>query len=463
MANRSSRSPSRSRNAWNSRARAEPCRHSLRNPANSSFRNRSFSALTRSYSTNGAPRSASISAQISGRLSQSERPAVARVVLHAFNVEVEEVLVEGRIRKIRAGIEGAPIVYGVQRVERHEAGAEIFRDPVHHLEQVAKIAAAPIAGRAQSVEAHGHARRPAAAAQVGVRPCPVRRHDVARRRTGGAQLHGYIVIAQRQADGQARLFPHPGAAIHLDVGGLRKLPEVPLELGDRTVLATDRNPGAESQRFRRHVENQLRLGRFAGDHRRRQQPLPLPARDAASECSSSSRLSAANPRPRRMACLVSVVVVWYWPQMSQKPGSIPNAAAARSRSCSNVSGMKKKGNFDSTGGYPLRARATAGISWLRRAVPQLPDQARKEPQQQEKFRLGNHGRLRHMIPQKLHRSAVARIPSIPGGPVLLDLRFQDFGELACSNLLVYVGSQFRHPKLREFVLMFAIPVSPGRS
>src|ERR1035438_8482226 len=35
--------------------------------------------------------------------------------------------------------------------------------------------------------------------------------------------------------------------------------------------------------------------------------------------------------------------------MSQKPESIPKAEAARSRSCSNVSGMRKNVNFDSTG------------------------------------------------------------------------------------------------------------------
>ena len=86
------------------------------------------------------------------------------------------------------------------------------------------------------------------------------------------------MIAQRQADGQARLLPHPRAAIHFDVRRLRKFPQVPLEPGRRTVLAADRNLCALSQQFRGHVENQFRLGRFAGHHRRRQQPLPLPSR-----------------------------------------------------------------------------------------------------------------------------------------------------------------------------------------
>ncbi len=48
--------------------------------------------------------------------------------------------------------------------------------------------------------------------------------------------------------------------------------------------------------------------------------------------------------------------------------------------------------------------------------------------------MGNDGRLRHMVPEKLDRSAMARIPSVPGGPILVDLGLQNFGKLARSSL-----------------------------
>ena len=60
------------------RARAEPARHSRRNCANSSFRKRSLSAATRSYSTNGAARRASISAATAGDCRNCRRAPAAR-------------------------------------------------------------------------------------------------------------------------------------------------------------------------------------------------------------------------------------------------------------------------------------------------------------------------------------------------------------------------------------------------
>ena len=53
-------------------------------------------------------------------------PAV-REILHAFHVEIQEILVEGAVRQVRAGVERPAVVDGVQRIQRHEAGTPVVR------------------------------------------------------------------------------------------------------------------------------------------------------------------------------------------------------------------------------------------------------------------------------------------------------------------------------------------------
>ena len=93
---------------------------------------RSLRALTRSYSTKGEARKASISAAHRRRLAQLAGARAGREIFHAFNVEIEEILVEGAVRQVRTGVERAAIVDGVQRIERHEAGLELVGGEIHY-------------------------------------------------------------------------------------------------------------------------------------------------------------------------------------------------------------------------------------------------------------------------------------------------------------------------------------------
>ncbi len=82
-------------------------------------------------------------------------------------------------------------------------------------------------------------------------------------------------IAQRQFDGNPRLLPHPPPAVHFEGSGLRKVAHPHLVFRSVAVFAAHRDPRALLQRFCRHAERQLQMGRFARQHRGRQQPLPF--------------------------------------------------------------------------------------------------------------------------------------------------------------------------------------------
>ena len=59
------------------------------------------------------------------RGAQCERTAAGLEILHPFDIEIEEVLVEDAIRQVGTGVERTPVVDGVQRIQRHETGAQI--------------------------------------------------------------------------------------------------------------------------------------------------------------------------------------------------------------------------------------------------------------------------------------------------------------------------------------------------
>ena len=213
------------------------------------------------------------------RIPQSSRAAAAREILHALDVEIQEILVERAVRKVRAGVERPAIVDGVQRIERHETGIELFGGEIHHLQQIAEVAAAPVARRADSVQADRDARGTATAAQVRRNPGTLGSYDIADRSRHAPDVDGNLVIAERQADRQPRHFAHSRAAVHLDVRGLRQLPKVQLKLAALPVLTADNESRPFSQRLHGNVEAKFLFVRFGAHYRGRRQTLPFAARE----------------------------------------------------------------------------------------------------------------------------------------------------------------------------------------
>ena len=106
-----------------------------------------------------------------------------REILHLFDVQINWIAIEDRVRQVRAGVVRLPVGDRVQRVERDEARAGLFRHPVQHGPEIGGIAASPIAVGADTVEADGESRG-AARFQPLRLISPRGANDEARRRPG---------------------------------------------------------------------------------------------------------------------------------------------------------------------------------------------------------------------------------------------------------------------------------------
>ena len=153
----------------------------------------------------------------------------AREIIQPFDIEVDEILIEDAIRQVGAGVEGAAIVNGVQRVEADEAGFQILRHPIDDAQQVAEIAASPIARAANAIEADRNSRRAPAVRRQVIVPGALGRHDVPRfgARLAHARLHA--VVAERQRHRQVRHLANPGAPADFDRSGFGKVLERQIE------------------------------------------------------------------------------------------------------------------------------------------------------------------------------------------------------------------------------------------
>src|ERR1017187_4693156 len=128
-----------------------------------------------------------------GRLPQLAGAPAAREILQRLDIQIKVVLIKRGVGKVRAGVERAAVVDGVKRVESHEAGFQIFGDEIDDIEEIAKIAAAPVSRGADAIEADGQTGGASALAQMRRDEGAVRRDDQAGGGGSSAQRQGDLV------------------------------------------------------------------------------------------------------------------------------------------------------------------------------------------------------------------------------------------------------------------------------
>src|SRR5690242_4810217 len=151
-------------------------------------------------------------------MAPAARAPRAGEIFNRLDVEIDVVLIKNGIWRIRAGIERLAIVDGVQRVQGDEAGLESVGGPIDESHEVAKIAAAPVAGRPYPVETDRDSGGAPALAGVGTRPRAVRRHDIARRAAAGTDRNRNVVITEGQVVRQMDFLADPGAVVQVRRG-----------------------------------------------------------------------------------------------------------------------------------------------------------------------------------------------------------------------------------------------------
>ncbi len=159
-----------------------------------------------------------------GRFPQPARAARRRIVLHTLDIQIQKVLVENAVREVGAGVERPPVLDSVQGIQPDKARAQCVRRPIDQVQEVAEISAAPVAGRAQSVEADGDSGRASAVRQMRFAPGPPGSDNVARDGLRRSALRRDLMISQRQFHRRADRRAHPGSAFHLHRSCLRQFP-----------------------------------------------------------------------------------------------------------------------------------------------------------------------------------------------------------------------------------------------